>query len=404
MIKYHLTHSEYDCCGCRACEQICSHEAIVMQENFEGFLYPCLDENLCINCGLCNKVCPIEKNNNEELQNQRPIAVKGAQHKKQDILHESSSGGIFSLIAEKIINWGGVVYGASYLPNMYLSHIRITTVQKLSLLRGSKYVQSDTVDTYQQVKMDLKQGRWVYYTGTPCQIRGLQLFLRKDYSTLLTSDLICHGTPSLKIFKSVIEHIQSEHSGIITNYLFRDKNINGWSCSSSAFLQKKDKNIYLKYDRNMEAYFKAFIKGDLMRRVCYQCKFANIRRCGDITLADYWGVRKYNPEFPNISKGVSLLLINTQKGIDFWNNIKLDALSINVVEEHAIKSNSNLRIPTPQNETRNQSYQWALEDYECFKKNYAPQNYVMAACKFHLKYYLRHTFLYRLYKKYKGIS
>lgn len=263
MIRYDSSHDKHDCCGCRACEQACPKQAIVMETDSEGFLYPRIDAGKCVNCGLCNRVCPIETGSGSAAH---PLGVFAAQCHDDDILRNSSSGGMFSLIATYVLEKGGTVYGAAFDGEMYLRHIRITDKEMLCDLRGSKYVQSDIGNTYTQAREDLKNGLPVYFTGTPCQIQGLKLFLRKDYDKLLTTDLVCHGTPSYKIFANTMHHIEEKRQGKIFRYLFRDKKVGGWSCSSSssAFRRFKDnKEVFLPRSNDMSAYYNAFISGSI---------------------------------------------------------------------------------------------------------------------------------------------
>lgn len=402
MIKYQTTQSKYDCCGCRACEQICPKQAIEMRTDEEGFLYPHVLLEKCIDCELCNKVCPIEHPCNPDSH---PIQIVAAQHKDSAVLQSSSSGGIFSLLAEYVLKHEGVVYGAAFDKNMYLKHIRIDDENKLEKLRGSKYIQSDIGQTYLQTKEDLKAGRLVYFTGTPCQVHGLKLFLRKNYDNLLTSDLICHGTPSYEIFANTLKHIEHNRKGKIFSYSFRDKNIGGWSCSSSSSSYKNEqskKNKYLKYDRNMSAYFQAFIGGHLMRYVCYKCPFCHVHRPGDITLADCWGIHKFRPDFPNITGGVSMVLVNTEKGNDIWNSICADTIHMPVNEKDAVAYNANLRRPTPMPSEREHSYMNAFEHYPQFLKRYQPK--AKEVMMLYIRFYLRHTpVFYSLYRTLKRI-
>ena len=399
MIKYQITQNKYDCCGCRSCEQICSKHAIEMKADEEGFLYPHVSLDKCIECGLCNKVCPIE---NPCKSEDHPLHIFAAQHKDSAVLQASSSGGIFTLLAEGVLRQNGTVYGAAFDKNMYLKHIKINNIGQLDLLRGSKYVQSDIGQTYLQVKEDLNVGKMVYFTGTPCQVQGLKLFLRKNYDNLLTSDLICHGTPSYKIFANTLKHIEQERKGKVFSYSFRDKNVGGWSCSSSSSYRdsKSQKNIYLKYDRNMAAYFQAFIEGQMMRYVCYKCPFCHIYRSGDITLADCWGIHRFRPDFPNITNGVSMVLINTEKGYTTWNSLCAETYNIPIEEKDAIANNANLRRPTPMPPQRTDCYVNAFEYYSKFLKAYQPKT--KEIIMFYVRYYLRHTpIFYKLYRTLK---
>lgn len=399
MIKYYSTQNKYDCYGCRACEQICPKNAIKFISDEEGFLYPELNKELCIECGLCNQVCPIEANK-EKLSGQVKACI-AAQIKDKQILKESSSGGIFTLLASFIIKSGGCVYGTAYSNNMYVRHIRVSTIKELSSLRGSKYVQSDINDTYKQALLDLEKGIFVLFSGTPCQIHGLRLFLRKEYVNLYTIDLVCHGTPSYKFFQRTINAIENQKKGIVTFYNFRDKNIAGWSCCCSSSLKRKKKNIYLKFDRHMNAYFKAFISGDFMRYSCYKCNYANTERIGDITLADCWGIRRINSNFPKIADGVSLVLINNSKGQQLWEKVKYCTHSESINLQLAVKSNSNLYRPTPISKNRQISYRSVFDNYDQFLNKYGTKK--LDACIFYLKYYLKHTIFYKVYKRMKGI-
>lgn len=386
MIKYDSSHDKHDCCGCRACEQACPKQAIVMEADSEGFLYPRIDADKCVNCGLCNKVCPIEAG---DSSTSHPLEVLAAQYQNEDILKNSSSGGIFSLIAMYVLEKGGIVYGAAFDNEMYLRHVRITDKERLAALRGSKYVQSDIGDAYTQARDDLKNGLLVYFTGTPCQIQGLKLFLRKDYDNLLTTDLVCHGTPSYKIFANTMRHIEEREHGRIFRYLFRDKQVGGWSCSSSsAFRRFKDgKPIYLIHSNDMQAYYNAFIGCNMMRYACYRCPFANIHRPGDITLADCWGIDKILPDFPNMKNGVSTVSINTTKGKDVWNAVNAQAVSRTISEADAVANNANLHHASPLPEGRAACYDLAFNDYNKFLTLYGPS--AKDNFKFYLKYYVK---------------
>lgn len=398
MIKYHFTQNKYDCYGCRACEQICPKNAIEITADEEGFLYPQLKEDICIDCGLCNKVCPAE-NKRIDFTGQVKTSI-AAQVIDKQILEKSSSGGVFTLLASYILTAGGTVYGAAYNSSMYVNHIRVTSIKELSTLRGSKYTQSDIEDTYKLTREDLKKGIPVLFTGTPCQIHGLKLFLRKEYTNLFTIDLVCHGVPSHKLFQKIINAIENTYKKNITSYNFRDKNIAGWSCSSSLYIiRKSNKYVYLKYDKNMNAYFKAFIGGDFMRYSCYKCNYANTNRTGDITLADCWGIRKINPNFPNINNGVSLILINNSKGQEFWEKVKHKTYHELIDLNHAVKSNPNLHRPTPMSTNRENSYKKVFNDYNSFIKEYGPKK--LDKLSFYTKYYIKHSILYKIYKNIK---
>lgn len=385
MIKYYKTKNPADCCGCKACEQICAHKAISFHVDDEGFWYPSVNEDNCVQCGLCEKVCPMEEA--DKVLNSKGKAYAFQLSDKEHLLN-SSSGGVFYAVASTILKENGVVYGAAFEGKL-VKHKRVDGSEDLLDLMGSKYVQSDTGDTYLQVKQDLKNGRKVFYTGTPCQIAGLILFLRKEYDNLLTADLVCHGTPSPEILADTISHIEDRLSAHVKSYLFRDKRVGGWSCSSSSSYEKGNKQIYLKYSKEMEAYFNAFISGHLMRMSCYQCPFARIERPGDITIADYWGVKKLHPEFPDISKGMSIYISNSKKGSDMLTKLFANNFVQEVDLQQAAEKNHNLKAPTPYPKEREKSYLLFFNDYNGFLKKYYKGNIIKDSIKANLIYIIR---------------
>ncbi len=385
MIRYIKTQRAADCCGCRACEQICAHHAISFHVDEEGFLYPSINETDCVQCGLCEKVCPMEQA--ETMLNPQGRAYAFQLSDKESLLN-SSSGGAFYAISSFVLSENGVVYGAAF-DGKIVKHKRVDCQANILDLMGSKYVQSDTGDTYSQVKQDLKEGKNVFYTGTPCQIAGLRLFLRKEHENLLTADLVCHGTPSPKILADTISHIEDRLNAHFQSYSFRDKKVGGWSCASSSSYKIGEKRTYLKYSKEMEAYFNAFISGHLMRMNCYHCPFARLERTGDITIADYWGVKKLHPEFPNIGKGMSLFVSNTEKG----EHIIQKLLFKNFVREidllQAAQKNRNMQMSTPYVVERESIYKLFFNDYKGFLKKYYKGNYFKAKIKAYVIYFIR---------------
>lgn len=374
-----ILSTEHLCLECRACEQICSKYAISMQENAEGFSYPKIDMDKCVDCGLCVKVCPAI--HADDIKS-KSCDVYAAQLKDKIILKKSSSGGVFSLIAEHIIGSGGIVFGAAWDEHLQLRHIGVDTIGDLQKLRGSKYVHSDIGNTFVQARDNLKTGRLVYFTGTPCQIAGLKLFLRKDYTNLITSDLVCHGTPSQKLFNLFVKGMEKDRNVRLIDYQFRDKKVFGWSCSSSSFSinRKTGKKKYHFYDRNMVGYFQAFIKGNITREDCYKCPFACPERVSDITLADYWDISDHHPEFPNRREGVSLILINSTKGRNLLHLLEKNVNLCKSTLTSALKtSNHNLKAPTPRPSERDKAYAEAFSDFESFRDKYAamarPEDY-----------------------------
>lgn len=317
------------CCGCNACCNICPTNAIQMINDEKGFLFPSIDKEKCINCGMCEKVCPMLVNKHNK---NNPIAY-ACYNKDEKIRMESSSGGIFTLLAINIINHGGVVFGASFNNENLVEHICIDNIYDLYKLRGSKYLQSNTNTTYKEVKGYLDKNVLVLYTGTPCQIEGLLSYLQIDYENLYTQDIICHGVPSPKVWKKYLEfRLGDNKDKIIIN--FRDKS-EGWS-NFNIVLQNdsiKYKNVYKK-----DLYLKAFLKDICLRDSCYNCKFKKLNRLSDITLGDFWGISEVLPEM-NDDKGTSLVIVNSKKARGLFDKISTDIIFKEVELDTALEFN-----------------------------------------------------------------
>lgn len=301
------------CTGCAACAQSCTHDAITMSINANGFLYPEIDNAVCIDCGLCSKTCPI--NNKPACNN--PDKIYLCWNRQDDIRLKSSSGGLFSAIASWVIKQNGLVCGAAYDKEMNVIHLIVDNEEGLKKLRGSKYVQSNVGESYKHIKHALKKDKWVYFVGTPCQVAGLRNYLRHDYDTLLTSDLICHGVPSNDLFIKQIRKLENTNACKIEDFLFRSKVRFGQGCDLQVVLCDGKSRFY---NAELLPYFYGFWNNITLRPSCYVCGFAQTQRAGDITLGDYWLAKK---EFPDVkmSKGLSLALINTKKGEKLWNKI-----------------------------------------------------------------------------------
>lgn len=302
-----LLADKKSCTGCAACVQSCSHSAIVMIQDDEGFLFPKIDATKCIECGLCEQLCPeLHPIDRLDYSNQEAYAFISKQDRKK-----SSSGGAFSVFARWIIAQGGVVYGASMNEQFQVRHIGISTCDDLDKLRGSKYVQSDIVDAYKQVFRHVKNGRKVLFTGTGCQVAGLYAFLRgKRYEGLLyTLDLVCHGTPSQRTFDSYIGKLRKKvvHKGEdIKEFHFRK--LDSWSIVPTVQLSEKKEHI-LTLSEN--SYMDAFFKGIIFRESCFHCQYCNTWRIGTFTIADFWGIGRHGIKFKkNVSCGVSLVIDN----------------------------------------------------------------------------------------------
>jgi len=323
-----------ECCGCGACSNICPRMCIDMQEDSEGFLYPKVDANVCIDCGLCQKVCPIIN----KFEPHRPIKIYAAKNKNEHERKESSSGGIFIVLAHKIIDEGGVVFGASFNDDWEVLHACAQSLEEVRKFQGSKYVQSVINDTYRLAEKYLKDGRKVLFTGTPCQIAGLNHYLRKNYPNLLTADIICHGVPSPLVWRNYLNEIKKHynedrlvssidgkkddnHNEIrISKVSFRDK-ILGWKKFSFSYRLIRDSfdGKIDDYDISCvhleNTYMKGFLNNYYLRPSCHSCPARMGRSHSDITMADFWKIGKY---FEDDDKGTSLLLIHTKKAYDFF--------------------------------------------------------------------------------------
>ena len=296
------------CTGCGACANSCKHDAILMKEDTEGFLSPTINVSKCVECKLCEKACPSLVG--VSFGADKPATFAMWSYKDRRV---SSSGGAFSAFARYILKKGGIVFGAAY-DTYGLRHIETDTIEGLDGMRGSKYIQSTIGDVYKRVKVYLKSDRWVLFTGTPCQIAGLKAYLKKDYDTLLTLDLACHGVPSSKIFESYLRKLEkrlgfAENALCLENYEFRRRD--GWGFAPSVSTASSCQNLF-----GVDAlYMEAFNACALFRESCYQCDYARLPRVGDCTIADFWGIGRYGVRFQHSTrKGVSLVLANTDKG------------------------------------------------------------------------------------------
>ena len=328
-----------DCYGCGACYNRCPQKAISMTYNEEGFLFPQLDEDKCIDCGLCAKACPVLSFVPQKRQEPECYAVWAS----DEIRMKSSSGGMFTLLAEHILDNGGYVCGAAYTDDyMNVEHVVISNKKDLDKLRRSKYVQSNTHNVYQEIEFLLKNQKTVLFTGCPCQVAGLYTFLGKDYPNLYTADLICHGANSLYAYQSYIKELAKGRP--IKRVDFRDKKVFGWS--SSVIIQYGNgETSQLPYDNNF--WYKGFLSGITTRLNCGHCMFASSIRYGDLSLGDFWQIQKWKPEY-NDGKGTSLVTVNSSKGSELLKNIKKQTkLCVEANLDFASQFNGQLRKPQP---------------------------------------------------------
>lgn len=299
------------CTGCTACYSNCSHDAITMITDNMGFKCPMIDEKKCINCGLCQKTCPILNTSSNASLNQCYVGY----NKNDDEKNKASSGAIFSLIAERVIDEGGVVIGAAFDEDMCLKHIMVDNKDDLEKLKRSKYLQSDLNNIIQQIKESI-QSRKVLFVGTPCQVAGVKAVI-KNSKNLICIDLFCHGVPAPKLFEKYTKEIEDKYNDKITDYNFRDK-ATGWDSYSNTVIMKNNKYSQLQSEND---YMRLFLSDVALRESCFSCNFKLGNKYSDITLGDFWGVKNIYPDMYN-KKGVSAIIINTNSGNCIFNEIK----------------------------------------------------------------------------------
>ena len=336
------------CSGCHACYSACLKGCISMQENDEGYLYPNVDKTKCINCGICEKKCPIVNNN----KSNKLIKAYGCYSKNNNIRNQSSSGGIFSLLAQQVLNVDGVVFGARYDSDFNVIHDYIEDINELYKLRGSKYLQSIIGKNFKIAKSFLEQGRLVLFSGTPCQIDGLIRFLGKEYKNLITVDIICHGIPSKKVWNSYREYMNIE--GDISSVNFRDKSI-GWE-EYGIKIEYKNKPMFNQLAKD-NLYMRGFVNDFYLRPSCYDCKSKGINRASDITLGDFWGIDNILPEL-NDKKGTSIVLIQSKKGENLFNQIKQNIIFKETDIHDVVKYNKSIIESATKNEKREKFFNY----------------------------------------------
>ena len=324
-----------NCSGCYSCVSACPQKCITMKNDNEGFWYPDIDEKLCIQCGLCEKKCPII-NMPRSQKSESDISAYAAYTKDPQIREKSSSGGLFTEIANYVLHREGVVFGAAFDDDLNLKHMSVESIEDIEKLQGSKYIQSNIGTAYQDAKNYLDANRLVLFTGTPCQIAGLYSYLGKQYDNLITQDIVCHGVPSPIVWKRYIKHQESLAGSKIQRVNFREK-ISGWKDYSIGlvFLNRRK---YTKLIRE-DLYMQSFLKNLSLRPSCYACSFKKKIRQSDFTLADFWGIEKVFPEMDD-DKGISLVLANSDKGQAIFSEISENIYYRPVDIDEAIRYNS----------------------------------------------------------------
>ncbi len=315
------------CCGCTACYSICPKNAIKMVRDNEGFLYPEVDKEKCVNCGMCKKVCPIL--NKAKLNEFKPKAYL-FQNSNEEIRKDSTSGGIFTAIGEFVIKNNGIVYGASFDDNFVVNHIGVESTDELSKFRKSKYVQSNQNNCFKEIKQYLDNGKLVCYSGTPCQVGGLRAYLRKDYENLILVDIMCHSVPSPLVFEKYKRYILKKmNANKILNINFRDKNKYGYKYSMMTV--ETDNGIYSQ-GIDTDPYLRAFFSDTSIRPSCYNCHFKTMKRVSDLTIWDCFNINEIDKSFDD-DKGTTRILVQSEKGeklLENLDNVRLKELDINI--------------------------------------------------------------------------
>ena len=347
------------CSGCGACFSACPSKAISMQKDIEGFLYPIVDEKKCTKCGLCKKTCPILNNKYiKKNQNSNPNCYAGW-NKDESVRKNSSSGGIFSVIAKYILNKKGYVCGASFEDHNRLKHIIICDEKDLPKLRGSKYLQSEIGNVFIEIKNLLENDNWVLFTGTPCQAVGLKNYLKKEYEKLLIVDIICHGVPSPLVFEKYLKEVEEVNSKKIEKINFRDKSL-GWKNPQIVLTSEKGSDL-IKKSLFGDIYGRGFLTNLFLRNICTDCVFSQWPKASDITLGDFWGIWKYNPGLDD-GKGTSLIMPNNGKGEFVINSIKESIAEFtNVPSSVAIDNNYPVIISSDKHVNREEFFENFLE-------------------------------------------
>lgn len=306
--------------GCALCANVCPKDAIKMVWNQYGFLEPEVNTEACINCGMCLRQCPaLEESEQAEKAENHPIAY-GAWMKDEDILQQSSSGGIFTALARSVLNEGGIIFGVVWQTPDTAIFTTAETEEELAAMRGSKYVQAIIGETYRQVKQELKKKRKVLFTGTPCQVYALKKYLKTIPENLLTVDIVCHGTPSRLILQKYIQEEETKQNKKAIKISMREKP-EGWYQGYSHVAIYYSDGSRCGYRANEDSFYQLFMSDTMLNNHCYQCQHRGIHRPGDISICDYWGVTHYHPNWPQ-HQGISGIIINSDKGEKFLNTIK----------------------------------------------------------------------------------
>lgn len=355
-----------DCCGCTACASVCPHGAITMQPDALGFLYPVTDSERCTDCGRCETVCAFNPHYDTRLNLDHPEAY-AVRHKDLHEVETSRSGAAFIAISDEVLEQGGIIYGVGYEGHFRVAHQRAVTKEERDAFKGSKYVQSDLESTFRQVKKDLQEGRTVLFSGTPCQTAGLHSYIGSRLrDRLILVDIVCHGVPSPYIWRDNLAYLENKHGKQAVEVNFRNKQLFGWGGSHKETYRFAD-GTQIRGRRRSFTYL--FYQHIMLRHSCGKCHFTNTRRPSDLTLADFWGWEKAVPGFNTDDKGVSLVLVNTEKGRELFRQTRDRVTFLPARLEDCLQPN--LRQPTPIHPLR-----------MAFEKDYAQKGFKYVLVKY----------------------
>ena len=360
-----LAQTKQSCCGCGGCARVCPKGAIAMTPDEDGFLYPVIDGEKCVECGLCEQVCAFGRGDAPESAKEVWAAVSA-----DTDISQSASGGLFASLAQAVLASGGAVFGCAMEyegGKLWPRHICVTEQADLIRLKGSKYVQSDLGDAYPRIRRLLDQGRTVLFSGTPCQTAGLKGYLRRDYENLYTLDLICHGVPSAKLFQDYIAFEEKRLGSPITSFRFRDKSA-GWKLHGAMTLED-GRTVY--FEPEASSYYQMFLNAYTYRENCYHCPYACDRRPGDITIGDFWCVELVHPELVTENgggldheKGASCLIVNNERGRKLLEQFGRGIRRWPSTYEQAAKYNRQLTAPSDPKPQRREVLALSREGYE----------------------------------------
>ena len=329
-----------NCSSCAACANVCARNAVSMQLDAEGFYRPVIDAEKCVQCGACERICPWNKPvENPNVADVSPKTV-AAYAKDESVRLQSSSGGIFTVLAESVLDDGGVVVGVAQTAPTRFGHIVVDNKADLEKLRGSKYVQADVGLVYRKVRSLLKAGRKVLFSGTPCQVAGLYAVLGNAASAdLITVDIVCHGTPSVKVFEKYVREIEKEKSALAASSRFRDKRM-GWRLFSMTSSLNTISGDCFQFSKTLreDKFMRVFLQNICLNSSCSDCRYGKLPRVADITLGDYWNIAKVHPQMDD-NKGTSVVLLNTEHGKALFESVADKVAQCDSKVEYAIAGN-----------------------------------------------------------------